>query len=100
MTSPFETVNLRVVRIAQPRGTFGNSIEHRLKIRRRTGDDTQDFTRRRLLLQRLLEFLKQADVFDGDHRLVGESLKQLDLRRGEGTHLDATRVSAPMSSPC
>ena len=26
-----------------------------------------------------------------DHRLVGEGFKQLDLRRGEGAHLGATR---------
>ena len=32
-------------------------IQHRLDIRRRAGDDAQNFTRRRLLLQRLLEFL-------------------------------------------
>ena len=47
-----------------------------------------------------LEFLEQPHVFDGDHRLVGEGFEQLDLRRGEGTHLDATRVQVPMSSPC
>jgi hypothetical protein len=27
----------------------------------------------------VLDFLEQADVFDGDHRLVGESLNQLNL---------------------
>ena len=49
-----------------------------------------NFTRRCLLLQRFLEFLEQPHVLNGDHRLVGESFEQLDLRRGEGTHLDAT----------
>ncbi len=52
----------------------------------------KDFARRRLLLQRLLEFLEQPDVLDRDDRLIGEGFKQLDLRRGEGTHLDATRA--------
>ena len=41
--------------------------------------------------KRFLEFLEQPHVLDRDHRLVGEGFKQLDLRRGEGTHLDATR---------
>ena len=76
--------------IAQPRGILRDHIQHRLNIRRRAGDDTQDFTRRRLLLQRLLEFLEQPHVLDGDHGLVGEGFKELDLRRGEGAHLDAT----------
>ena len=41
-------------RVAQPRGIFRDNIEHRLDIRRRAGNDTQDFARRRLLLQRSL----------------------------------------------
>ena len=36
--------------------------------------------------------LEQPHVLDGDHRLVGEGFKQLDLRRGEGAHLGATCV--------
>ena len=83
--------NLCVSCLAEPRGIFGDRIKHRLNIRRRAGDDTQDLARRRLLLQRLLEFLEQPHVLDGDHRLVGEGFKKLDLRRGEGAHLGATR---------
>ena len=83
---------LSIDRIAQPRGIFGDGVQHRLNVRRRTGDDAQNFTCRGLLLQRLLEFLKQPHVLDGDHGLVGESFEQLDLRRGEGAHLDATRA--------
>ena len=74
--------------IAQPCGGFGNHVEHRLDIRRRAGDNAQDFTRGRLLLQRFLEFLEQPHVLDGDHGLVGEGLEQLDLLVGEGTNLD------------
>ena len=88
--SPSTRSNQRIRRIAQPRGILRNDIQHRLNIRRRAGDDAQDFARRRLLLQRLLEFLKQPHVLDRDHRLVGEGFKQFDLRRGEGTHLGAT----------
>jgi hypothetical protein len=40
----------------------------------------------------LLEFLEQPHVLYGDHRLVGESFEQFDLRRREGTHLSATCV--------
>ena len=52
----------------------------------------KNFTRRRLLLQRLLEFLEQPNVFNGDHGLVGEGFEKLDLRRSEGAHFHATRV--------
>ena len=41
------------------RSVLGNRIQHRLNIRRRAGDDAQDFARRRLLLQRFLEFVEQ-----------------------------------------
>ena len=86
--------------LAQPRRILCNGIQHRLNIRRRAGDHAQDLTRRGLLLQRLLEFLEQPHILDGDHRLVGEGFEKLDLRRGEGAHLGATCVSAPMNSPC
>ena len=36
------------------------------------------------------ELLKQTDVLNRDHRLIGEGFEQFDLRRGEGAHLDAT----------
>ena len=52
----------------------------------------KDFTRGSLLLQRFLEFLEQPHVLDGDDGLIGEGFEQLDLRRGEGAHLDATCV--------
>ena len=75
----------------KPRGVLGDGIQHRLNIRRRAGDHAQDLARRRLLLQRFLEFLEQPHVLDGDDRLVGEGLEQLDLLVGEGPHLVATR---------
>ena len=34
-----------------------------------------------------------------DHRLVGESFEELDLRRGEGAHLDATCAQRPNEFP-
>ena len=44
--------NYGVRRLAQSCSIFRNRIQHRLNIRRRAGDDAQDLTRRRLLLQR------------------------------------------------
>ena len=43
----------------------------------------------------LIQFFEQPHVLDGDHRLVGEGFKQLDLRRGEGAHFDATCDQCP-----
>ena len=86
--------------LTQPRRTLGDRIKNRLNIRRRAGNDAQDFARRRLLLQRLFEFVEQPHILDRDDGLVGESFKQLDLRRGEGAHFDATCDQFPMSSPC
>src|SRR5262249_19506629 len=84
-------MNHRVGCIAQPRSMLGHSIQHRLDVRRRAGDDAQDFARRRLLFQRFLEFLKQANILNRNHRLVGEGFEKLDLCRGEGAHFNATR---------
>ena len=75
----------------QTRPAFSsNDVQHWLNIRRRAGDNAQDFTCRRLLLQRLFEFLEQPHILNRDHRLVGEGFEELDLRRSEGAHLDAT----------
>ena len=40
---------------------------------------SQDFRRRRLLIQRFLGLVEEADVLDRDRRLVGEGLHQRDL---------------------
>ena len=50
--------------------------------------------------KRLLELVEQPHVLDGDHRLIGEGFEQLDLRRGEGAHLDATRSQCSNEFPC
>jgi hypothetical protein len=39
------------------------------------------------LLALLLDFVKQPDVYDGDHRLVGEGFEQGDLFIGERVNL-------------
>ena len=70
-----DAANNSVVCLTEPRGIFRDHIQHRLNIRRRAGDDAQYLARRRLLLQRFLEFLEQPHVLDRDHRLVGEGFE-------------------------
>src|SRR5262249_49796581 len=80
-------IDQSVCRITQPRGILRDHIQHGLYVRRRTGDDTKYFTRRGLLLQRLLKLVEQSHVLDGDHGLICECLEELDLHRGEGVDL-------------
>ena len=75
----FNETNRCILRLAYPRGILGYSVQYRLDIGRRAGNDTQDFTRRRLLLQRLLEFLEQPDVLDRDHCLASESFEKFNV---------------------
>src|SRR5215510_655983 len=91
--------NQSVARITQPRRILSNSVQHRLNICWRTRNDAQNFTRRRLLLQRFLEFVEQPDIFERDDSLISESFKQLDLCRGEGAHLGATCEQASNEFP-
>src|SRR5215813_6677035 len=91
------TPNCSVACVAQPCSVLCNHVEHRLNIGRRTSNDTQDLTRRGLLLQRLsqlavtiLQFLEQPHVLDGDHRLVRKGCDKLDLLVGERPCLRAT----------
>ena len=70
-------------RAAESRGALRYDVHNRLEVSRRAGDDPQDLRRCRLLLQRLFRLVEQADVLDGDHRLVGEGLEKLDLPLGE-----------------
>ena len=72
------------------------------KITGRAADDLQHLRRCRLLLQRLRELpralllrLEQPRVLDGDHRLVGEGLDQLDLLVGEWFNVALRMVMTP-----
>src|SRR6266567_1028347 len=85
--------------IAEPHGARRDRIEDWLEIRLRPADHAQDFTRRRLLLQRLgqvavafLQLLEEAHILDGDDGLVRECLEQLDLRIAERDCLHANDV--------
>ena len=73
--------------LADARGILQHGLEHRLQFAGRRTDDTQHVRRRRLLLQRLAQFVEQPRVLDGDDGLGGEVLHQLDLLVGERPHL-------------
>ena len=79
----------------QPRRAGHDGVEHRLHVRGRASDHSQDVGGSRLLLERLgqigvsrLELLEQAHVLDGDHRLVREGLEQSDLSVSERIGLE------------
>ena len=72
-----------VIDPTNPGGALDDGVEDRLHVRGRAADDAEHLGRRRLMLQglpqfriALLKFLEQADVLDGDHRLIGEGFKQ------------------------
>jgi len=74
------------IRPAQTGRRFDQRIEYALQIERRTADDLEHFGGGSLLLQRLAQLVEQACVLDGDDRLGGEVLDQLDLLVGEWAH--------------
>ena len=81
------------IRLANSGCVFQHGVEDRLKFAGRAGDDLEHLRGRRLLLQRLGEIVgalaqlgEQPRVLDGDHRLGGEVLHQLDLLVGERAH--------------
>ena len=88
-----ETANLaipKVKRCERSAAKSGRGLQNRrrgeVQIERRAADDFQHLRRGRLLLQRFLKILRprlhlveQPHVVDGDHRLVGEGLQQVDL---------------------
>ena len=91
-------VNRPAVGAAQLDRVGNDSRQHGFEIQSRA-DRLADFAEGFELAHRacqfvgsLIQFFEQPHVLDGDHRLVGEGFKQLDLRRGEGAYLDATRV--------
>src|SRR5262245_61810114 len=81
--------NIHVVPAADPCRALYDSVQHRLNVGWRAGDDTENFTRCSLLLQRLFELIKQPHVFDGDDSLVRKGFEEFDLHRSERPHLDA-----------
>src|SRR5262245_3690149 len=85
-----KVVDEGIFRIAQLGSASCNGVEHRLSIRRRTRDYPQYITRRGKLAVALLYLLKQSDILNRDHRLIGKPSDQFDLtlaeRRDDVTH--------------
>ncbi len=79
----------------QADGAGHDRVEHRSDVRLRAADDTQDVAGGGLCVQRRgqlavarLQLGEQADVLDGDHRLVGEGLDELYLRITVGAEFE------------
>ena len=93
-TVPLVESQHHVIDPTNPGGALDDGVEHRLHVGGRAADDAEHLGRCRLMLQRLAqfrvalaEFLEQAHVLDGDHRLVGEGFEKRYLFVGEGTNL-------------
>src|SRR5262245_51411210 len=74
-----DAVDKAFISAAQSARVFNKRIKHRLEVRRRAADHTQDFARRRLLLERdpqlvvaRLQLLEEPHVLDGDDGLLGK----------------------------
>src|SRR6266568_5260029 len=78
--------NNRIIGLAKPASTFGESPQDGLDIGRRSCNHAKYLARRRLLFERFtklattrLHLVEQTNILDCDHRLVGEGSDQLDL---------------------
>ena len=68
---------------AEARHRLHQRVEHRLEVDGRAADDLEHVRCRGLLLEGFPQFPKQAGVFNGDHRLFGKVVHQLNLLVGE-----------------
>ena len=91
-----------IINPTNPRSTLDDGVEDRLHVRRRAADDAEHLGRCRLMLQglaqfsvALAEFLEQAHVLNGDHRLVGEGFEKRDLLIGKWSNLLSTNYNYP-----
>src|SRR5262249_21555002 len=62
---------------------LGKSVQHHLKIERRSANDFEHIGGGCLLLQRFTQLVQQPCVLDGDDGLVSESLDDFDLLLSE-----------------
>ncbi len=65
---------------------FHQRGQHFLQIEGRAADDLEHVGGRRLLGQQLTQLAEQPGILDGDDRLGGEILDQIDLALGERLH--------------
>ena len=85
-----------LVGAAKPNCRIDQRSEDWLQVEGRAADDLEHIGGCGLLLQRFgelggarLHFFEQTNVFDGDHRLIGEGLDKLDLFVAERAHFIA-----------
>ena len=86
----FQPLDHGIARRTEAHRARRDGVQHGLKLGGRLRDDPEDVRGRRLPIERRpevavarLELLEQADVFDRDHRLVGEGFQELDLTLGK-----------------
>src|SRR5262245_1215504 len=80
-------------------------IKHRLHVRGRSADDAEYFGSCSLMLQSLAQFcvpfldlFEEPDIFDGNHRLIGEGFEERDLLVSERSDLGPTNMNRPNGS--
>jgi hypothetical protein len=98
--------NNGIVGLAKPASALCDRLQYRLDIGGRSGDHAEDFAGRGLMSERFgelpgtcLHFVEQSRVLDGDDRLVGEGLNQLDLFVREGRTVERVSTIAPITPP-
>src|SRR5215469_16694389 len=72
---------------AKPSGRLRQRVEHRLQIERRAADNLEHIGCRRLLLERLTQFIQQPRVLDGNDGLGSKIAHKLDLFVGKRAYL-------------
>ncbi len=95
-----------LLRLAETPAAGDDGTEHRLHVRGRATDHAEDLAGGRLLVQGLrhrpvarLQLLEQADVLDGNDRLVGKGLQKGDLALREELRLGAAEVNRADADP-
>src|SRR2546425_969793 len=78
-----------VVRTAEARSVQRDGFQDRMRVRRRTRNRAKHFAQGGLPLQRLFRLVEEPSVLDGDRRLAGEGLEDVDLPFAERPHLVA-----------
>ncbi len=79
----------RHLRIAQPRGQFGQRFEYVLQIEGRVANRLEHVCGGGLLSEQFAQFVEQSRVLDRDNGLVREGFEQFDLLLAESSWLCA-----------
>src|SRR5215470_818253 len=94
-----EAEDERALGLAQPDRILGQRLEDRLEIEGGPPDHLEELAGRRLLIEGLgevaiprLQLLEQADVLDGDDRLVGKGLDHFDLHPQERSYFTSPKA--------